>query len=111
MGIIEYPLDRFQGLWTEELEATCASFVMDEKLPRLRVNAAIQPGGEIRGALLVDGKSVPDCDFGDCAPVTGDVLRADLNWKGNAQLPRHRGREIQLRLRLRNTCLYAIEKA
>jgi hypothetical protein len=110
VGFVEYPLDRFQGLWTEELEATCASFVMDEKLPRLRVNAAIEPGGEVRGALLIDGKAVPGFDFSDCAPVTDDVLVGELNWKGSARLLSRAGTEVQLRLRMQKAWLFAIEK-
>jgi len=111
VGLVEYPTDRFQGLWTEDLEATLCSFPLSQTPPRVRLNAVIEPAGEIRGALMKDGTVLPGCGFDECAPVTGDVFTDELRWKGEGKLHWFAGQTVELRLVMRKACLYAIELA
>jgi hypothetical protein len=108
IGFAEYPADRFQGLWTEDLEATLCSFTLGPIPPRVALNLAVQPGGGVRGAILQAGKPIAGYGFDDCAAVVGDATAAELMWKGASQSPALAGQRVELRLRLRSACLYAV---
>lgn len=109
VGIVEYPMDRFQGLWSEELEATVASFDLTGEPPRVRINAAVEPGGEIRGALIKDGIVLPGCGFDASTAVTGDTLAGELAWNGAGKLHWFAGQTVELRLLVRRASLFAVE--
>jgi len=66
---------------------------------RLRINAAVKPGGEIRVAVLdMDGKPLPGLTADRSAPITGDSTSAAVNWAGNSDLTAARERHEHLRL-------------
>jgi hypothetical protein len=68
----------------------------------------VQPGGGVRGAILQAGKPIAGYGFDDCAAVVGDATAAELMWKGASQSPALAGQRVELRLRLRSACLYAV---
>jgi len=66
---------------------------------RLRINAAVKPGGEIRVAVLdMDGKPLPGLTADRSAPITGDSTSAAVNWAGNSDLTAAREQHEHLRL-------------
>lgn len=109
VGLVLYPMDRFQGLWSEDLEATLCSIDLTEKPPRVCVNAIVDQAGEIRGALMKDGIVLPGCDFADCEPVTGNRLDGKLKWNGAAKLHWFGGQKVELRLKMKKATLFAIQ--
>lgn len=108
VGVVEYPMDRFQGLRSEDFEATLASFPLTRKSPRVTINATVGSGGEIRGALMKGGIVLPGCGFDDCTPVTGDTLAGELSWSGAGKLHWLDGPKVELRLLLKKAVLFAI---
>ncbi|MBI4024723.1 MAG: hypothetical protein HY360_07050 [Verrucomicrobia bacterium] len=57
----------------------------------------------------VDGKTLPGRSFADCDPLSGDHLDQPVTWRGKKHLGHKDGTAVELRFRLRNADLYAIE--
>jgi hypothetical protein len=74
---------------------------------RLRLNARVRPGGELRvGILGAAARSAADCD-----PITGDRLDQPVSWRGNANLGVGPGATVRLHFQLRATELFGFEWA
>lgn len=77
----------------------------------LTVNAVTGPGGCLRAALL-DHEQKPLAGYGleDCAPVAGDLLEAQIRWRGQDRLPPTTpGSSLTAELELTNATLFAFD--
>ena len=70
----------------------------------LNVSAA---KGQATVAVLEEGKPIAGLSDEDCLPCTGDAVAARVRWRG-AGLGRLAGKQIQLRVTLRNASLYSL---
>jgi hypothetical protein len=75
---------------------------------RLRLNAAVRPGGEVR-VEVQDAAGTPLDGFGaaDCTAVRSDGVRLPVRWGDRDGDPGWARREIKLRFRLREAELFA----
>jgi hypothetical protein len=73
----------------------------------MRVNAAVQPGGELR-VEVQDAAGNPLAGYGatDCTAIRGDGLRLPVRWGDRAGDPAWSAREIKLRFSLRQADLF-----
>jgi hypothetical protein len=72
------------------------------------VNAEIEPGGELRAALVFDKAFVPGMDFAACRPITRDQTTGRIDWANGTDLRPFVGKPVMLRLRLIRATLYAV---
>lgn len=74
----------------------------------MRLNAAVQVGGEIRVEVLdAAGSALDGYGMGDCTPVRGDGVRLPVQWGDKAGDPAWSERDIKLRISLREAELFA----
>lgn len=76
---------------------------------RLFINAtaAAQSGRIVAEITDREGRTaLPGWGADDCAPVTGDHVRAELRWQGR-ELAELRGKSVRIRFHLRNADLYS----
>lgn len=77
-------------------------------VPRVRVNAAVRPGGTLVAELL-DEANQPLAGFtrADCVPFTGDSVRHVLTWKTPQFAPGQAEGDKKVRFYLRDADLYS----
>ncbi|MCE9603849.1 MAG: HEAT repeat domain-containing protein [Planctomycetia bacterium] len=102
-------LDGLVSLHADDTEATIATKKLRFLGSRLQVNAACA-----QGTLLVEmcdaaGAPIPGFTFADCDPFIGDALRHVVSWRGKSDLSGWAGKAMQVRFRLRNGDLYAMQ--
>jgi hypothetical protein len=72
---------------------------------RLRLNAKVRPGGEIR--VGIDGARTRGA--ADCDPITGDRLSHPVSWHGDANPGASPGSTVRLHFQLRAADLFGFE--
>ena len=78
----------------------------------LRINAKTTAGGSIEAELLADNGDLMDGYlYADSDPFTGDATDHALSWRGKSDLSSLAGQALMLRLRVRNSDLFAFRSA
>jgi hypothetical protein len=73
----------------------------------LRINADAS-GGEIRIEILDEsGQAIEPFTVTNCRPIVGDNVRHKVSWKGADNFSTLRGKDVRLRLVMKNAKLYA----
>ncbi len=107
-GRIAVLRDRFLGWRTDAEGGELVTKLLEVRGQRLFVNANCSAGGFLRAAVEgADGKVVEGFGLDDCAELRGNLLRAELKWRGGS-IGRLQGRQIRLRLRGRLCTMYAL---
>ena len=74
----------------------------------LCVNVQAEDGGAVQAAVLEeDGTPIPGLEYGACAPLRGDAIRAPVSWTAAESLPRMRGRYVRFAFRLESARIYS----
>ena len=75
---------------------------------RLELNYSTSGGGSLRVELQdEEGNPLEGLSLEDCPPLAGDKIDGTVTWKGGADVSRHAGRPVRLRIRIRDAHLYA----
>ena len=107
LGMAAMKPDRFVALVAGEEPGELMTMAWRLPGPELRVNARVEPGGELRAELLTgDGQTVPGCALADCGPIDGDATDHRMTWRGDAS--GLVGQSVRVRLRARRARVYAI---
>jgi hypothetical protein len=84
---------------------TTKPLLLDGK--RLVLNVKTAKEGQVRAALIDGaGREVPGFGLQDCGPLRGDLVRAEVCWKGG-DLVRFRGQGVQLKIELNQASVYS----
>ena len=109
--------DGFTSLEAES-QGECTTVPLTFDGSRLQLNAWTRFGGEIRIELADasgetrERRSSPAIEghgFGDCDPITGDMLDGTVSWRGKSDLSAWTGKLVRLRLQMRRARLYALQ--
>ena len=84
---------------------------------RLEVNAWARFGGEIRVEVAEQSgetyqrssETVAGRTFEECDPISGDLLKHSVTWRGESDLSAWAGKPVRLRFRMRRARLHAIQ--
>lgn len=108
-GLATWPAGRLVALACDE-EGEFATVAVIPPGDRIRINATIPPTGYVKVAVRRYGASgdVPGRSFDEMDPLVGDGLALPVTWKGEASLG-HEGSPVILRVRMRQSRLFAIE--
>lgn len=75
---------------------------------QLEINYATSAIGEIRFELQgKNGKPIKDFTLNDCEPITGNEISRIVNWNKNSNLNSLAGKEVRLRIQLKDADLYS----
>ncbi|MBN1401650.1 MAG: hypothetical protein JXA74_12475, partial [Anaerolineae bacterium] len=108
IGYAACPPDRLIGVRAEG-EGWVLTRPFTTATPELWLNAACAPGGEVRVAVeTLEGAALPGYGLEACLPLTGDAVRHRLAWRGHPDPAALLGREIRLRVRVREATLFAL---
>lgn len=104
----ESPVDRFIGWEARGIEGFLLSKVCKLEAGSIGVN------GDVRGELVMavcdeQGAELPGFAYADCAAATGNNLRHSMKWKGD--LRTLNGRNVRLRMRIREGTFYSLSLA
>jgi hypothetical protein len=85
-----------------------ATRVVVPKAGELKLNY-LAPTGEVLVQLSArDGKALPGFSFEDCVPLTGDKVRARVQWKRRKNLKSVLGKPLRVEIKMRDARLYAL---
>ena len=73
----------------------------------LRVNVKSDYGKLVAELLDLEGKAIPGFASGDCVEILKDAVSAPINWRGEQDLRKVRGKPVSIRFSLENARLYA----
>ncbi len=73
----------------------------------LRVNVKSDYGKLVAELLDLEGKAIPGFASGDCVEILKDAVSAPINWRGEQDLRKLRGKPVSIRFSLENARLYA----
>jgi hypothetical protein len=74
----------------------------------LLLNAAVQPGGEIRVEVQdAAGNALPGFTVADCVPLRGDGIRLPVRWGDRTADPSWPQRDVRLAVSLRDAEIFA----
>ncbi len=77
---------------------------------QLQLNINTGAKGIARLAILNQaGQSIPGYTLNDCDPITTDNINHRVTWNKNSDLTALAGKEIQLKIQLKNAKLYALQ--
>lgn len=74
---------------------------------RIQLNARTTTAGAVQVELASGGRTVAGYSFADSVPFNGDELWADLRWRNAPDLASLRGKNLELRLKLRAAKIFA----
>ena len=74
---------------------------------KIRINARTTTAGAIQVELASGGKTLDGFSFADAISFTGDAMWSDLHWRGNPELRALRGKNLELRVKLRSAKIFA----
>jgi hypothetical protein len=111
IGLAHLRLDGFVRLQAGDSPGTMTTrpFVLEGT--NLELNVAARPGGEVRAELLdADGRPIPGFSGDDAIAVTGvDDVRFQPAWSDHQTLKPLVGRNVRLRITLRDAQIYAFQ--
>ncbi|MBI3208838.1 MAG: hypothetical protein HYZ37_08045 [Candidatus Solibacter usitatus] len=73
----------------------------------IRINARTTAAGAVQVELASGGKPIDGFTFADAVAFHGDEVWTDLRWRGNQDIRALRGKNIELRVRLRAAKIFA----
>lgn len=73
----------------------------------IQINARTSRAGMVEVELRQKGQPVKGFSFDDCLPFSGDAIWTPCRWKGGADLAELRGKNIEIRFRLRSAKIFA----
>ncbi|MEO2036807.1 MAG: hypothetical protein ABGZ35_32430 [Planctomycetaceae bacterium] len=77
---------------------------------QLLLNVSVRTGGQVRAELLdEDNQPIPGLALEDCKPLTGDDVDQIVSWDSGTDLRSLSGKQIRLRISLRNADLFAFQ--
>ena len=77
--------------------------------PHIELNVDVTDGEALVELIDEDGNPLPGFSRKDCAPISGDHIRATVEFTGASRYDTWRDGNVCLRFRLRNARLYAFE--
>lgn len=89
----------------EEGQFTTNAFLFGGK--RLELNARTIRAGSVEVELREKGKHIPGFSFEDFAPLSGNQVWTNLQWKGQDSLKPLRGKYLEMVIRLRTAKVFA----
>jgi hypothetical protein len=112
IGVARFRRDGFAGLTAaDDRPGTFSTRPIVVGGNQLLVNVEQRgAGGYVRIALRdADGNELPGFGWSDCIPITNDAVRAQVTWKGQADLRTLKGRTVRVAARLQGgAILYAL---
>lgn len=74
---------------------------------RILINAKTMQAGAVEVELRERGKPVPGFSFGDCVPLSGNLMWSECRWKGEANVATLKGKSLEVAFRLRCAKVFA----
>jgi hypothetical protein len=109
IGLATLRVDGFVSLDAGAEEGSLLTKPLAFEAGRLRINAAVAPGGYVKGEVVGDnGRPVAGYGAADCRAFTGDSIEGDLTWDGHTAVPASVPKGTRLRFLLRNARLYSL---
>jgi hypothetical protein len=81
----------------------------DSAAVELKLNVSTSAAGSVLVELLQDGEPVPGYTMSDCDPVFGDSIAKTISWGGKSDLSSLAGQPIQVRFKLADADVYAMQ--
>ena len=72
----------------------------------IQINARTSRAGIVEFELRQNGQAVKGFSFDDCLPFSGDAIWTPCRWKGGADVAALRGKNIEIRFRLRSAKIF-----
>jgi hypothetical protein len=109
IGMALWPKGRLVGLEAEQLgEFSTVAFIPPGK--KLKINAVTKRGGSLQiAACNLARAPFAGRDFGDCAPLIGDLHNTPVKWAGGEDLGAGEGEAVVLKVKLDQAKLYWFE--
>jgi dienelactone hydrolase len=95
----------------DETEATLVTPAMKFEGSSLRLNAACDPGGSVRVAIINGDAEVKGFDDASCDAFPGDDVAHVMSWHGKSDLSKLAGKPVRLRISLSKARLYSFRFA
>jgi hypothetical protein len=74
---------------------------------QIQINARTTRAGSVEIELREKGRPLPGVTFADFLPFSGDAIWKTCGWKGGQDLVAHRGKYLELGVRLRSATIFA----
>jgi hypothetical protein len=73
----------------------------------IQINARTSRAGVVEFEVRRNGQALKGFGFDDCVPFSGDEIWVPFRWKNGADVAELRGKQIELRFRLRSAKIFA----
>jgi hypothetical protein len=109
IGLATLRLDGFVAMAAGANEGVLLTQPLRFGAGKLRINAAVQPGGYVKAELLAarEDRPLPGCDAGRCQAFQGDAVNGGLTWAGQAAVPAAPPDGARIRFLLKQARLYS----
>jgi hypothetical protein len=108
IGLATLRVDGFASYQAGQTEGSVLTKPISWPGKTLKINAAVQPGGYLKAALVgPDGHPLPGYSADECVPFTGDSLAATIGWKARDAVPSPLPEGTRIRYFLKCADLYA----
>ena len=105
IGVATWPLDRFVSVDGGSEGGVLTTVPLHFTGRRLELNVAALKGRV--NVELLDSTGKPLAGFGKSDPISTDLIRTTVTWKGQDELSQFAGKSLTLRFELRNAELYS----
>lgn len=108
VGLAKLRLDGYVSLNGGEETGTVVTRPLTFKGKKLRINAEVAKGGEIRVAFRTrDGEPVEGFTIKECKPLTGDSINMQVEWEAGRDISALSESFLRIEFQLRNAKIYA----